>query len=163
MNVFLVVWKTSDIPKNALSLIVHTVQTLNNTVYAPYSNSIILLTWTVHHLTSLYIHCSALNNNVLGYWNTLNRTEQHCKRVLIYIVQNESKLYGVLKYLVQNWTTLHRNTDLQFIQPNNTAREHWSTLYRTEQHSGGLYMMRLYANVTLYILCWWLFNKSLII
>ena len=90
INVFLVVWKTSDIPQIALSLIVHTVQTLN-TVYAPCRNRKILLTWTVPHWTLLYIHtdshCTELNNSIRGYWNTLYRNYQYTG-VLIYTVKN---------------------------------------------------------------------------
>ena len=100
------------------------------------------------------IYCTKLNNTAWEHWSTLYR----------------------------NWTTLHGSTDLHFTETeqhctgaliytlqklNNNTREHWSTLYRTEQHSPGdwstLCMMRLFAIVTLCILCLWLLNKLLII
>ena len=127
INVFLVVWKTSDIPQNALFLIVHTVQTLNNTVSAPYSNCTILLKWTVHHWTSLYIHtdsrCTEMNNMVRGI-------EIHC-----------SKLKNIVRGY---WYTLYVGT-----KPNNTAWEHWSTLYTTEQHCTGALIYTFHNRTTL--------------
>ena len=61
-----------------------------NTVYALYSNSTILLTWPVHHWSSLYIHTDSyyteLKNMVRGYWNTLYKYD-HCTGVLIYTVK----------------------------------------------------------------------------
>ena len=53
-----------------------------------YMHCKVLLTWTVHHWTSLYIHtdsyCTALNSTVRRYWSTLYRTEHHCTGILIY-------------------------------------------------------------------------------
>ena len=141
--------KTSYIPQNALSLIVHTVQRLNNTVYAPYRSRTILLTWTVPHWTLLYIHtdshCTELNDMVPGFWNTLNSTKLNCNRVLIYtlcgnwntLYKTEQHCTGALIYILQklnnntrehwstfykNWTIIHGSIDLHFTKPNNTLR-----------------------------------------
>ena len=117
ISLSLVVLKTTDIPKTSCTWRTYTVQTLNNTVHARYSTTDIM------HCTNTEQHCTC---TVQNYWHKLYTTEHHCTYTLTLTVPHWAELYGVLIYIVQNWTALFGFLIYMYII------QHWTTLYNAE-------------------------------
>ena len=115
--------KTTDIPKNALSLTdTHCTITVPlctgywYVLYITVPHCTFLLTWTVQYWTTLYVstdlHCTVLDNTVRFDWLVLYSTEPLCTFWLTSTVQHWTTLYRILTHTVHCCTTLNGDTDM---------------------------------------------------